>query len=92
MNKVNIRPLSDRVVIKPVAAETQTASGLYIPDSAKEKPQYGEVIAVGKGTKDEPTTVKIGDKVLYGKFSGTELRLNGGDYLIMRESDILAII
>ena len=92
MNKVNIRPLSDRVVIKPVAAETQTASGLYIPDSAKEKPQNGEVIAVGKGTKDEPTTVKIGDKVLYGKFSGTELRLNGGDYLIMRESDILAII
>jgi len=92
MSKLSIRPLSDRVVIKPLEAETQTASGLYIPDSAKEKPQQGEVVAVGKGTKDEPTTVKIGDTVLYGKYAGTELKLDGGDYLIMRESDILAIL
>lgn len=92
MSKLSIRPLSDRVVIKPLEAETQTASGLYIPDSAKEKPQQGEVVAVGKGTKDEPTTVKIGDTVLYGKYAGTELKLEGGDYLIMRESDILAIL
>ncbi len=92
MSTVNIKPLHDRVVVEPMAAETKTASGLYIPDSAKEKPQQGVVIAVGKGTKDEPTTVKVGDKVLYGKFSGTELKLNGKDYLIMRESDIFAII
>ncbi|HHC78602.1 MAG TPA: co-chaperone GroES [Flavobacteriia bacterium] len=92
MSKINIKPLADRVVIEPLAAETKTASGIYIPDSAKEKPQQGKVIAVGKGTKDEPTTVKIGDTVLYGKYAGTELKLDGGDYLIMRESDILAII
>ena len=92
MSKVNIKPLADRVVIEPLAAETKTASGIYIPDSAKEKPQQGTVVAVGKGTKDEPTTVKIGDKVLYGKYAGTELKLNGDDYLIMRESDILAIV
>ena len=92
MSKVTIKPLSDRVVIEPIAAETKTASGLFIPDSAKEKPQQGTVVAVGKGTKDEPMTVKIGDKVLYGKFSGTELKLDGNDYLIMRESDIFAII
>jgi len=92
MSKLSIQPLADRVVIKPLEAETQTASGIYIPDSAKEKPQQGEVVAVGKGTKDEPTTVKIGDTVLYGKYAGTELKLEGGDYLIMRESDILAIL
>ena len=92
MSKINIKPLADRVVIEPLAAETKTASGIYIPDSAKEKPQQGKVIAVGKGTKDEPTTVKIGDTVLYGKYAGTELKLEGGDYIIMRESDILAII
>ena len=92
MSKVTIKPLSDRVVIEPIAAETKTASGLYIPDSAKEKPQQGIVAAVGKGTKDEPITVKVGDKVIYGKFSGTELKLDGKDYLIMRESDIFAII
>ncbi len=92
MSKLSIKPLADRVVIKPLEAETQTASGLYIPDSAKEKPQQGEVVAVGKGTKDEPTTVKIGDTVLYGKYAGTELKLDGGDYLIMRESDIFAIL
>jgi len=92
MSKINIKPLADRVVIKPLAAETKTASGIYIPDSAKEKPQQGKVVAVGKGTKDEPTTVKVGDTVLYGKYAGTELKLEGGDYIIMRESDILAIV
>lgn len=92
MGKLNIKPLADRVVIEPLAAETKTASGIYIPDSAKEKPQQGKVVAVGNGTKDEPLTVKVGDTVLYGKYAGTELKLEGGDYLIMRESDILAII
>ncbi|MCB0459204.1 MAG: co-chaperone GroES [Flavobacteriaceae bacterium] len=92
MGKLNIKPLADRVVIEPLAAETKTASGIYIPDSAKEKPQQGKVVAVGNGTKDEPLTVKVGDTVLYGKYAGTELKLDGGDYLIMRESDILAII
>ncbi len=92
MSKINIKPLADRVVVEPLAAETKTASGLFIPDSAKEKPQQGKVVAVGKGTKDEPTTVKVGDTILYGKYAGTELKLNGNDYLIMRESDIFAII
>jgi chaperonin GroES len=92
MSKVNIKPLADRVLIEPAAAETTTASGIIIPDSAKEKPQKGIVVAVGKGTKDEPTTVKIGDTVLYGKYAGTELNVEGKDYLIMRESDIFAII
>ena len=92
MNKLTIKPLADRVLVEPLAAETKTASGLYIPDSAKEKPQQGTVVAVGKGTKDEPMTVKVGDLVLYGKFSGTELKLDGNDYLIMRESDIFAIV
>jgi len=89
---VNIKPLADRVLIEPVEAETKTASGIIIPDNAKEKPQKGKVIAVGKGTKDEPMTVKSGDTVLYGKYSGTELKLDGNDYLMMRESDILAIV
>jgi len=92
MSKISIKPLADRVVIEPLAAETKTASGIYIPDSAKEKPQQGKVVAVGKGTKDEPTTVKVGDTVLYGKYAGTELKLDGGDYIIMRESDIFAIL
>jgi len=92
MSKIKIKPLADRVVIEPLAAETKTASGIYIPDSAKEKPQQGKVVAVGKGTKDEPTTVKIGDTVLYGKYAGTELKLDGGDYLIMKESDIFAVL
>ncbi|MCF6223567.1 MAG: co-chaperone GroES [Flavobacteriaceae bacterium] len=92
MSKLTIKPLADRVLIEPLAAETKTASGLYIPDSAKEKPQQGTVVAVGKGTKDEPITVKVGDVVLYGKFSGTELKLDGNDYLIMRENDIFAIV
>lgn len=92
MSKIKIKPLADRVVVEPIEAETKTASGIYIPDSAKEKPQQGKVLAVGKGTKDEPTTVKVGDTVLYGKYAGTELKLDGGDYLIMRESDIFAIL
>jgi|UniRef100_UPI004048533A chaperonin GroES len=90
--KLNIKPLADRVLLEPAAAETKTASGLIIPDNAKEKPQKGTVVAVGKGTKDEPMTVKVGDTVLYGKYAGTELKLEGNDYLMMRESDILAII
>ena len=92
MSNVNIKPLADRVLVEPLAAETKTASGLIIPDSAKEKPSKGTVIAVGNGTKDESMTVKIGDTVLYGKYAGTELKLEGTDYLIMRESDIFAIV
>lgn len=92
MSKVNIQPLADRVLIEPAQAETTTASGIIIPDSAKEKPQKGTVVAAGKGTKDEPITVKIGDTVLYGKYAGTELTVEGKDYLIMRESDIFAIL
>ena len=92
MAKINIKPLADRVLIEPMEAETKTASGIYIPDTAKEKPQQGKVVAVGPGTKDEKITVQVGDTVLYGKYSGTELKLEGSDYLMMRESDILAII
>ncbi len=89
---LNIKPLADRVLIEPVEAENTTAAGIIIPDNAKEKPQKGKVVAVGTGTKDEPMTVKSGDTVLYGKYAGTELKLEGKDYLIMRESDILAIV
>lgn len=89
---MNIKPLADRVLVKPAAAEEKTASGIIIPDSAKEKPLKGEVIAVGNGTKDEEMVVKTGDIVLYGKYAGTELELEGEKYLIMRQSDILAII
>ncbi|HOI28072.1 MAG TPA: co-chaperone GroES [Paludibacteraceae bacterium] len=89
---MNIKPLADRVLIKPAAAEEKTACGIIIPDSAKEKPLKGEVLAVGKGTKDEEMVVKKGDVVLYGKYAGTELELDGEKYLIMRQSDILAII
>ncbi len=92
MTKINITPLADRVIIQQNAAETTTASGIIIPDTAQEKPQKGKVIAVGKGTKDNPVTVNEGDNVLYGKYAGTELKFEGEDYLIMRESDILAII
>jgi chaperonin GroES len=92
MSKVTIKPLADRVLIEPAVAETTTASGIIIPDSAKEKPQKGTVVAVGTGTKDEPLTVKVGDTVLYGKYAGTELAVEGNDYLIMRESDIFAIV
>ena len=89
---LKIQPLSDRVLVQPQEAVTKTASGLIIPDSAKEKPQQGKVVAVGKGKKDHDMTVKVGDTVLYGKYSGTELKLDGSDYLIMREEDILAIV
>ena len=89
---VNIKPLADRVLVEPAPAETKTASGLIIPDSAKEKPLTGVVVAAGNGTKDNPITVKIGDTVLYGKYAGSELAYEGKDYLIMRESDIVAII
>ena len=92
MSKINFKPLADRVLVEPAAAEEKTASGIIIPDTAKEKPQKGTVAAVGPGTKDNPITVKVGDTVLYGKYSGTELKLDGTDYLIMRESDILAIV
>lgn len=89
---VKIQPLSDRVLVEPQEAETKTSSGIIIPDSAKEKPQRGTVIAVGSGKKDHDMTVKKGDTVLYGKYSGTDLKYEGKDYLIMREDDILAII
>lgn len=89
---VNFKPLADRVLVEPIAAETKTASGIIIPDTAKEKPQEGTVVAVGPGKKDEPTTVKVGDKVLYGKYSGSELKLEGKDYLIVKEGDLLGII
>ena len=92
MTKINIIPLADRVLIQQAEAETTTASGIIIPDTAQEKPQKGTVIAVGKGTKDNPMTVKTGDNILYGKYAGTELKYNGLDYMIMKESDILAII
>ncbi|MCI7177630.1 MAG: co-chaperone GroES [Bacteroidales bacterium] len=87
-----IKPLADRVVVEPKEAETKTASGLYIPDTAKEKPQQGTVIAVGPGTKDVEMEVKVGDVVLYGKYAGTEVSFEDKKYLIMKQSDILAII
>jgi chaperonin GroES len=90
--KLNITPLHDRVIVKPAAAEVKTAGGIIIPDTAKEKPQRGTVLAAGPGKKDEPVTVKAGDEVLYGKYAGTEITVEGVDYLIMRESDILAIV
>ena len=89
---MNIKPLADRVLILPQAAEEKTVSGIIIPDTAKEKPLQGEVVAVGNGTKDEEMVVKTGDMVLYGKYAGTEIELDGEKYLIMRQSDILAII
>ncbi len=91
MKKVNIKPLGDRVVIKPAQAEEKTVSGIIIPDTAKEKPQTGEVVAVPT-EKDSPVTVKEGDIVLYGKFAGTEINLEGEDFLIMSQNDILAVI
>ena len=92
MSKLNIKPLADRVLIEPSQAEEKTAGGIIIPDTAKEKPQRGKVVAVGNGKKDEPMTVKIGNIVLYGKYAGTEISIEGNDYLIMSESDIVAII
>ena len=92
MKKLSIKPLADRVLVEPAAAETKTTSGIIIPDTAKEKPQKGTIVAVGKGTKDNPITVSVGDSVLYGKYAGTELQHEGVDYLIMKENDILAIV
>lgn len=89
---MNIKPLADRVLVLPAAAEEKTIGGIIIPDTAKEKPLKGEVIAVGEGTKDEKMILKAGDTVLYGKYSGTELELDGTKYLIMRQSDVLAIL
>ena len=92
MSTVSIKPLADRVLVESASAEAKTASGIYVPDTAQEKPQRGTVIAVGAGKKDEPMTVAVGDTVLYGKYSGTEIAVEGKDYLIMRESDIFAIL
>ncbi len=92
MSKVNFKPLADRVLVEPAAAEEKTASGIIIPDTAKEKPQKGSIVAIGEGKKDEPITVKVGDKVLYGKYSGTEITVDGKEYLIMKQSDIFGII
>lgn len=89
---LNIQPLGDRVVVEPAPAEEKTSSGIIIPDTAKEKPQQGVVLAVGTGKPDEPITVKVGDVVLYGKYGGTELKIDGKELLMMRESDIFAII
>ena len=89
---INVKPLADRVIIEPAAAEEKTAGGIIIPDTAKEKPKKGKVIAAGSGKKNEPVTVKEGDTVLYGQYSGTEIKIDGNDYLIMRESDIFAIV
>lgn len=89
---MNIKPLADRVLVKPAEAEEKTVSGIIIPDSAKEKPLKGEVIAVGNGTKDEEMVLKAGDTVLYGKYAGTEIELEGEKYIIMRQNDVLAII
>jgi chaperonin GroES len=89
---MNVKPLADRVLVQPAEAEEKTASGIIIPDTAKEKPMRGTVVAAGPGKKDEPPTVKVGDTVLYGKYSGTEIQVEGQDYLMMRESDIFAIV
>ena len=92
MSKLSIKPLADRVIIEAAAAEQKTSGGIIIPDTAKEKPQKGIVIAVGNGKKDEPMTVKVGDNVLYGKYAGTEITFEGKEYLIMKEADIYAIV
>ena len=89
---MSIQPLADRVLIEPAPAETKRESGLYIPETAKEKPLQGTVIAVGKGTKDEEMVLKAGDKVLYGKYAGTEIEYEGVKYLVMRQSDVVAIL
>ncbi|MBQ9200807.1 MAG: co-chaperone GroES [Bacteroidales bacterium] len=89
---MTLKPLSDRVLVKPVAAEQKTAGGIIIPDSAKEKPLKGEVVAAGPGTKDEAMQLSVGDEVLFGKYAGTEVELDGEKYLIMRQSDVLAIL
>lgn len=92
MEKINIKPLGDRIVIKPALAEDKTASGIIIPDTAKEKPQQGIVVAIPAENKETPITVKVADRVLYGKYAGTEITIEGNQYLIMSEKDILAVI
>jgi chaperonin GroES len=92
MAKINFKPNEDRVLVEPAPAEEKTASGIIIPDTAKEKPQKGKVIAVGEGLKDKPVTVKPGEQILYGKYAGTEITIDGKDYLIMRNSDIFGTI
>lgn len=92
MAELSIKPLADRVVVESAPAEQKTASGIIIPDNAQEKPQRGTVVAIGTGKKDEPLTVEVGNTVLYGKYAGTEINVDGSDYLIMRESDIFAIL
>lgn len=89
---VSLKPLADRVLIEPAPAEEKTASGIIIPDTAKEKPLKGKVVAAGEGKKDEPMTVKVGDDVIYGQYSGTEIKLDGNTYLIMKEADIYGIL
>ena len=89
---LNVKPLADRVLVEPAAAEEKTVGGIIIPDTAKEKPRKGKVVAAGNGKVDEPMTVKVGDEVLYGQYSGTEIKIDGTDYLIMKESDIYAIV
>lgn len=89
---LSIKPIGDRVVVEPAPAEEKTASGIFIPDTAKEKPQRGKIVAAGAGKVDEPMTVNVGDEVLYGKYSGTEFTYEGKEYLIMRESDIYAVL
>ena len=89
---MNVKPLADRVLVEPKEAETKTASGLFIPDTAKEKPQAGTVVAVGPGKKDEPMELKVGDKVLYGKYAGTELNVDGKIYIMMLQSDVMAVV
>ena len=91
-SKLTIKPLADRVLVQPSTPETVTKGGIIIPDTAKEKPQKGTVVAAGPGKKDEPVTVKVGDSVLYGKYAGTEITVDGQEYLIMREADIFAIL
>ena len=91
-SKVKIKPLADRVLVQAAEAQETSSGGIIIPDTAQEKPQKGKVIAVGDGKPDEPITVKVGDSILYGKYSGTEITIDGEDYLIMRESDIFAVI
>lgn len=88
----SFKPLADRVLVEPAPAEEKTAGGIIIPDTAKEKPLHGKIIAAGEGKKDEPMTVKVGDSIMYGQYAGTEIKLDGKDYLIMRESDIYGII
>jgi chaperonin GroES len=92
MVDVKIKPLADRVLVEPMAAEEKTASGIIIPDTAKEKPSKGKVMAIGNGTKDEVMQVKVGDVVLYGKYAGSEITIDGKDYLMMRQTDIMAVI